>query len=457
MMTHQFRLTVGRAFAAGVASLALAASCFAFPGGDIILSDIPGVTSYGPVNGIRAYILGSGTCNIGNQNLEWINAGSPAMAMNAFRLYDGRLMQIGLGNCKTACCVVNTNGCGMTCSSSGTGLRAGCKDTYSASFNANQSKLAPRSVINPYTGQFTSFPAITGDAIFRRLQVKENDLNPANFPGALYFVEGAYVSTGDAQNQNWLNNASYQRVTFSSYIMALAGSPYAQRPAIYAWFDHGNGLNTPDPSVIIQNVDVPSEGRFIAAYKVRNNGDGTWRYDYAIYNLNSHRSGGSFTVPVPAGVTVTNIGFNDVDYHSGEVYSNTDWNSTRTTSAVIWTSPQSYAENQNTNALRWGTMYNFWFTADRGPGTAQSTLGLFRPGTPTEVGFDVAAPEIIPCNGDISPAGGNGVVDVNDLLGVVNNWGNCPLPDDCPADINGDDVVNVADMLAVINAWGPCP
>ena len=62
-----------------------------------------------------------------------------------------------------------------------------------------------------------------------------------------------------------------------------------------------------------------------------------------------------------------------------------------------------------------------------------------------------------PCPQDIVPKGGNGTVDVDDLLLVINSWGACV---DCPADIspapNGNDTVDVDDLLAVINAWGVC-
>ena len=64
-----------------------------------------------------------------------------------------------------------------------------------------------------------------------------------------------------------------------------------------------------------------------------------------------------------------------------------------------------------------------------------------------------------PCAADISPApgsGGDGVVNSADLLMIINNWGPCPDPNNCPADINKDHVVNSADLLMVINAWGPC-
>lgn len=57
-----------------------------------------------------------------------------------------------------------------------------------------------------------------------------------------------------------------------------------------------------------------------------------------------------------------------------------------------------------------------------------------------------------PCPADVT---GNGVTDVDDLLAVINNWGNCPQP--CAADITGNGAVNVDDLLVVINAWGACP
>jgi hypothetical protein len=61
------------------------------------------------------------------------------------------------------------------------------------------------------------------------------------------------------------------------------------------------------------------------------------------------------------------------------------------------------------------------------------------------------------CTADI--IGCNGQIDVDDLLTVINAWGACGDPNDCPADIapaGGDDVVDVDDLLAVINAWGSC-
>ena len=73
--------------------------------------------NWGVVGGIRGYSLGSHTCNIGDQNLMWGNAhdGTPGLAMNAYRLYDGRLMQIGMSWVKHADNAGANDGCGMDC------------------------------------------------------------------------------------------------------------------------------------------------------------------------------------------------------------------------------------------------------------------------------------------------------------------------------------------------------
>jgi hypothetical protein len=64
--------------------------------------------------------------------------------------------------------------------------------------------------------------------------------------------------------------------------------------------------------------------------------------------------------------------------------------------------------------------------------------------------------------GSLCPTGditGDGVVDVDDLLAVITEWGPCPTPPDpCPADIAPvgapDGLVNVDDLLLVILNWG---
>jgi hypothetical protein len=112
-----------------------------------------------------------------------------------------------------------------------------------------------------------------------------------------------------------------------------------------------------------------------------------------------------------------------------------------------------------------GTFDLSWHTIDGGGATSSTgggfelggTIGQPDAGTMTGGAFELlggfwsAAGPIVKCPADIT---GDGVVNVDDLLAVINAWGACP---GCPADITGDGVVNVDDLLAVINAWGPCP
>ncbi len=450
------RLTCIGALAALCLSTLVTATDTRGAGPDVLYSGIGDTQNHGNVGGIRAYSLGTNTCNIGDQNLLWLDQGTPAVGFNAYRLHDGRLIQLGLGFAKTACCAAAGNGCALACNGQGGNvLGAGCLDVYSAGWNSIQSALAPRSAINAYSGAFSGFPGTSGNSIFRRLQVAESDLNTTNFPGATYFVEGVYVGSDDAASNNRNNNASYRpvNVTQGTFNLGLISTTFAGTPAIDAWRAHGNGLNTPDTSVVVGPLDIPDEGRFHYAYKVTDNLDGTWRYEYAVFNLSSDRSGGSFSIPIPAGTTITNVGFHSPDYHSGEPYSNADWVMTVGSTSVTWTTPEPVTINPNSSALRWGTMYNFWFTADREPTDGLATLGLFKPHTPQEVTFAACVPGG-PCIGDVNC---HGAVDVDDLVALILQWGPVDKQRDCDGDIDDSGMVDVDDLVLLLLNWGGCP
>ncbi len=53
----------------------------------------------------------------------------------------------------------------------------------------------------------------------------------------------------------------------------------------------------------------------------------------------------------------------------------------------------------------------------------------------------------------IGDVNGDGVVDVDDVLQLINAWGACGLGQPCPADLDGDGVVGVNDMLIVLANW----
>jgi hypothetical protein len=194
-------------------------------------------------------------------------------------------------------------------------------------------------------------------------------------------------------------------------------------PAIRAWNDY-------DATVRETELQVDGEGLFIIAAKASDIGSGWWHYEYAIQNLNSHRSAKSFSIPFDPTGTVANIGFHDVDYHSGEPFSGLDWSATvsseGTVSVITW-STQDFAVNANANALRWGTLYNFRFDINRQPQTTTATLGLFRPGIPGDVSGSTAGPILSPadCNE-------NGVPDSIDIVeGDSVDCDGDTVPDEC--------------------------
>ena len=393
------------------------------------------------------------SCNIGSVPLDWFgsNPNHPVIAQHMFRISDGRIEQIGLSWVKHGLCALQQELCG-DCQPFGGGcevkLGVGCSDPYSSSLNGSQGGLGPPSEVNAATGEFDwpyGAAGQDGNATYKRIQVANSDLDPELNPDALYLAHSQYIAKDDALAGNDNNNASYRLVNVGSmngggFNLFWVDSTEQQKPAIQAWQDHGLGQDNPDPDVDIINLDVPNDGRFILGYKVTDNGDGTWRYEYAIQNLNSHRSGASFSVPAPAGVEITNVYFHDVDHHSGEPYDPTDWSSERTENAVIWSSPQTYDENPDSNALRWGTLYNFGFDASAEPAQGEAQIGLFRPGKDAAPGASVLVPAG-DCLADFNGDGKTNIIDFVDLQTAFQAG-------DLAADIDGDGELTILDFVA---------
>lgn len=381
---HTLRRSV---FACALASFAGVASAV---GPDVIVGDMPDTQFYtatGAINGFHAYAVGTVSCNLGDAPLQWISSTNrhPVISQNMYRLYNGRFEHLGQSFLKHGFTALQGTVCSpCTAYPNGTHLGVGCSDPYSASLNGSQSGLGPKSEINAATGfypyPYTNMPG--SGTLNRRLQVRQADLAT---PGALYFVASQYIAPDDIEAGNDNNNQSYRRVTINAnYSLTLQNTTQRGRPAIEAWRDHGGGVGIPDPNVTLSPVDIPSDGRMIVGSRAYDTGTGTYRYEFAVQNLNSDRSGGSFSVPIPAGAVVTNVGFRDVDYHSGEPYSLTDWASSVSSTSVTW-STEAFAANANANALRWDTIYSFWFETNSAPAPGSVTVGLFKPGATSEI------------------------------------------------------------------------
>ncbi|MBM3987593.1 MAG: hypothetical protein FJ294_06520 [Planctomycetes bacterium] len=385
------------------------AAAGALIGPDVVVSTIGSTFGeYGAVGDIGGYAVTTVSCNVGDQEAIWIDSGAqpnrhPVIGTQLYRFktVNGatRFEQIGMswlkhGFCAAdapSCTSINPNGISNpTYAGNGScdwlGLFA--TDTYSDGLNASQPGCGPRSEIQPWTGAYP-FPyqlgaGASGNAIYKRLQVHKNELDPAQNVGATYWGEVVYICT-DEPAANRYNNYSIRSTTvgtFASgqYGLNFAGSTIPLKSAVMHWA-------TIDPGVTVRSVDVAGDGRLYLAYKTTQLTNGQHHYEYALFNMNSDRGAQAISIPLQAGTVPTNIGFKDVDYHSGEPYSATDWSATVTPGTSIAWSTQTHAQNANANALRWSTTYNYRFDAIAAPVQGTITVTLFKPGTPTTVTF----------------------------------------------------------------------
>lgn len=372
-------------------------------GPDVTVNLMDDVANYGNTGGLLGYMAGTTSCNIGDTPVNWCdNAGGcsgltdaqhPVIAQGIYRLKNGRFDQVGMSWLKHG--FVSTNSTeglckqGSGCTSpplGGNQLGVGCRDTYWATLNGGR-PMGLRSEVNATTGVFPMPPTevSSGPGYEQRIKVAQSDVDPATNPGALYWIEGQYVADNDAVAGNGLNNASHRAVSVAavSFNLTLQGSLFREHTALHSW-------QAQDPTVEIFNIDVPGAiiERFELARKVTVVDVDTWHYEYAIRNMNSDRSARGFSVDFPGSTPITNAGFKDIEHHSGEPYATTDWTMAidAPNGAVGWTT-ESFATNANANALRWATMFNFWFDADAPPDSAVHTLELFKPGAPASVSF----------------------------------------------------------------------
>jgi len=357
---------------------------------DVIVSGIGNtLTKNGTVGAITAYSVSTTACNIGSLFAQWFGsfAAHPVIGTQIYRMktVDGstRFEQIGMSWLKHGFCAADAPGCpGGTYTPEGTcnylGLFA--MDTYDASLNGQQLNLSSRSEVNPFTGVYPFPPilnwGVTGDAIFKRTQVANADIDPSSNAGARYFGEVVYVTT-DEPAENRYNNVSYREILLGAPTdtppgsnLAFTGSTSSQHAAIEAWPANDTG-------VAMSSVDVPGDGRLILCSKATRLGSSRWHYEYALFDMNCDAGVRAFSVPAAPSVHAVDFGFHDVSYHSGDPFDGTDWPASRNASSIDWATAL-FATNPDANALRWNTLYNFRFDANAPPASGMVTLGLFK-------------------------------------------------------------------------------
>ena len=192
------------------AALALALGCaFVAPalhaqgqpttGPDVTVIDIYNIDSYGGADGFHGYAVGTTSCNIGDDELNWCNIAGcdegltskqhPVIAQNLYRLKAGRFEQIGMSWLKHGFFATNKGNAqtcrqGTACIPPPAGfqqLGIGCTDTYWAGLNGDQ-PLGPRSEVNATISDFIyPYTNVTAPAIYsQRVKVRRCRRRPGD-------------------------------------------------------------------------------------------------------------------------------------------------------------------------------------------------------------------------------------------------------------------------------------
>ena len=394
------------------------------PGPDVIVGEIPAMAQAGqPHGGYNGNFVGIGigttSCNAGAQDVDWFplpNNDHPVVSQNLYRMSGGpngtdRFEQIGQSWAKHTYTTLTENVCGYGCNGvGGSYLGSGCSDPYTASLNYEQNLLGSRAWVNPFTGYFPGSDPDPDDHVDHqhtgtghRVTVSMDDLIPEVNVGATYYAEGHYIvpyeyawCQAHPRQCNMYNNVSYRQFTVTSssnpFTFAAAGPTVRTQPAIQAWT--GATINQFEP--------VPgADGIGFVGYKVTNPSDGVWHYEYAVYNENINRAIQSFSVPLGCAINVSNPGFHAPPQEPGWTYDGTfnnagfssaPWDVNQTGTALTWSS-ETLAQNQNANAIRWGTLYNFRFDSNKPPQAAQAMIGFFKSGSPIMVSIQAPTPD----------------------------------------------------------------
>ena len=362
-------------------------------GPDMEISGIDGLVQVGRLGSTVALSLESTICNVGTQPVDWIanpDPRHPFLVFNVYRLENDRFEQIGLSWAKHGVSASQDEKCGAPCIEFVFGLRlgVGCSDTYGQDLNSDQSHMGPRSEIDPWNGLFDytgSYIEIHGqdahDEVEHRLQMQDVDIDPELHPGARFFVELVVVGNDDVDRSN---NIAWREFTVQGeaegvWSFELLGSA-TLGPALSVW----------GADVVDVIVELPDDGHVHVASKVDENPDGSWHYEYAIFNRDMVRGVRSFALELDEALELWNVGFH-APFAEEPTYGNDPWASSRVFSTLGWATT-SGANGPAANPLRWGTLYNFRFDTHALPLQSNAVLALFQSGIPGAVTAEVLAP-----------------------------------------------------------------
>ena len=348
----------------------------------------------------------------------------PYLIWNLYRLYDGKIEQIGRSGMKHAFLTTN-QGCSSTPGSGGSDshiLGRSCSDTYGTGNNDSNEDLGPRSEVVPATGAWGRCGSIFdsncdggwepgGNTDYsQRMIVRESQLAQ---PGSTYLFESWYIVRDDINIYNTMATLPVS-FSFSGNWSLDNGTPIRLGPAINRWVDPAS--SAPDR----RNVELSSpEGHARVAVLTQAAGAGSWRYEYAVMNFDfarartqgtdAHSDDGDpaqrfrvihnmgfdrFSVPLPAGVSAAQFEFSDGDLNPAN-----DWTASVADGKVTWTAPANPTPPANvppvSNPLNWGTLFRFRLVANAAPADAALVLHVAESGTPAAYSVTVLGPAAV--------------------------------------------------------------
>lgn len=407
---------------------------------DLVVGSIDSTNHWGAVGDIHAYSFGVTYCNIGTSPASVVDStmNHPVLSMGMYS-YDASTMRftmIGISHVEHQFSALQSNAC-AECTPSGNfqSLGVGCSTPTGAALMGAQGDLGPRSEVDAYYSAFAyPFTGINqnGNAIFKRLQARESALMT---PDARFFFEAIVIANDDAGAGNQNNNVSWRETLInpSTFNATTIGDTTRESAAINAW-------KAIDPDVLISEREIPGRGVVILGSRVHDLGDGTYRYDYNLYNQNLNADIDMFQVPLTT--TPSDGYFNAVDHHStiDENIDDSDWVSDANNARMLWT-PVEVADPDLRNTIRWGTMHSFSFVTSAPAAMGSASFNADGLGW---MNIDAWVPEITSCPADLN---GDTAIDFFDLSFLL----------DQRPDYNGDTTFDFFDLSAFLSDAQSCP
>jgi hypothetical protein len=247
--------------------------------------------------------------------------------------------------------------------------------------------------------------------------IENFDAGPANVGAWTYGITPTYPTTGG-------NPGKYQR---TQNIDTFAPQPRTSGAASIFTGNYREANVTSVGLVLITfAVDFSAEERPLSVILVSNNGTpANTNDDWGAYHIGPDnipipgQGWLSYDFEIPSQSTSLPEGWSFIQFGSGSP-PNPDWSNLITNVSQLryfYGNPEFFFIFQN------------W------------TVGIDNARITTE-------PAQIPGDAD-----GNGAVNVDDLLIVINDWGRCEVGQTCLGDVDGNGSVDVNDLLLVINNW----